>query len=175
MTGKMKSKKSQMKIQEMSFMIIALAVFFIIILLFYLAVSLQGLRRNVAESERVGGILLAETLAGTPEFACAEHTSSVCVDADKLLALSSHPKYATFWDVTGLYVEKIYPAPESRRICTLSSYPNCNVFVLVNQTSPKGTISDASYVMLCRREFKNTYPYIQCDMGKIIVTTEKIA
>ena len=40
----MPSKRSQMRIQEMSFMIIAIAVFFILVLLFYLTISLGNLR-----------------------------------------------------------------------------------------------------------------------------------
>jgi len=166
--------RAQMKIQEMSFMIIALAIFFILILLFYLAVSLQGMKRDVAQSERAGGILLAATLAGTAEFSCAEYTTSVCVDSDKLLALTDHPEYARFWDVAGITVEKVYPAPAGRKVCTRENYPNCNVFVIVNQTSTN-TMSDASYVLLCREDYRNQYSYTQCDLGKIIVTTEKIA
>ena len=170
-----KHKKSQMKIQEMSFMIIALAIFFILVLLFYLAVSLQGMRRDVAQSERAGGILLAAALAGTAEFSCSEYTTSVCVDEDKLLALSMNQDYSKFWNVAGITVEKIYPPiPSSRTVCTRGNYPNCNVFVIVNQTATD-TISDASYVMLCRQDYRNQYSFIQCDLGKIIVSTEKIA
>ena len=167
MNKNLRLKKSQMKIQEMSFMIIAIFVFFVLVLLFYLSFSLSSLKENVDTSTRSKNILLLEFLAGTPEFSCP-YSETTCVDEDKLLALKNHPAYSTFWDVKGLVVERIFPFQNRTIECNQANYPNCNKYTLV---IPKNeTISDSSFVSLCIRE-QQTYTYTKCDIGKIIVSS----
>jgi len=165
------SKKAQLKIQEMSFMIIGIMIFFLLVLLFWLAVSLSGLKQTAAASTRANAILLASSLSGTPEFVCAE-SSSLCVDSDKLVALKNHPEYTRFWDVAGIRVEKIYPPSETRTECRVGNYPFCTTYTIVNNTLSEGYIEYSSYVSLCRREYEQGYPYQQCDLGRIVVTTK---
>jgi hypothetical protein len=179
--SRLRCKRSQIKIQEMSFMLIGLAVFFILVLLFYLAVSLGGMRRTASEGLRAGSILLVSQLAGTPEFACADIGSGGigCVDADKVLALTNHSEYGRFWggEVKALSVERVYPPLETNRTveCNPMNYPKCNLFTIIKPKAEESIIYDASYVSLCRQEFKNNYPYTQCDIGKIIIGTLKTA
>lgn len=164
-------KKSQIKIQEMSFMIIGIFIFFTLVLLFYLSFSLTNLRQNVEVSSRSKNVLLLSSLAGTPEFSCPS-TETVCIDEDKLLALKNHPIYASFWDVNGLVIERTFPEMNSTTECTLSNYPNCNKFTLV---IPKNqSVADSTFVSLCRRE-KNTYTYQRCELGKILVWSTNTA
>jgi hypothetical protein len=173
------SRRGQIKIQEMSFMLIGLAIFFVLVLLFYLAVSLGGMRQTASQSLRAGSILLASQLAGTPEFACSDMSfgGSSCVDADKVLALTNHPEYAKFWgsEVKALSVERVYPSLGRTIECNLGTYPNCNVFTIIEPKAGESIIYDASYVSLCRREYQNNYGYVQCDVGKIIIGTLKAA
>ena len=171
MAGKiLTSKKSQIKIQEMSFMIIGIMIFFLLVLLFWLAVSLSGLRQTAAASSRANAILLAASLSGTPEFGCAD-SSSLCVDSDKLLALKNHPEYSRFWDVAGIKVEKVYPPSSSTIECRTGNYPSCTSYTIVNATSTENTVTYSSYISLCRREYAEGYAYQQCDLGRIEVTT----
>jgi hypothetical protein len=168
---KAKKKRAQMKIQEMSFMIIALFIFFTLVLLFYLAVSLNGLKNTSNVLSRQKNVLLIAMLAGTPEFSCAD-TKALCVDSDKILALKNHPVYSSFWDVDGLKIEKVYPKNDKTKDieCTYATYPNCDTFTLVENQS--NSIADASFISLCRKEFKN-YPYDKCELAKIIVWTQQ--
>ena len=165
------NKKSQMQIQEMSFMIIALAVFFILVLLFYLAFSLSGLKKTVEAGTRQGAILLVSQLAGSPEFSCPDGGSQ-CVDTDKIISLMNHPEYARFWDVAGLRIERVYPFENRTIECNEGNYPRCTTFTIISKKT-ENVIEDASYVSLCREEYKNGYSYTECELGKIIVASEK--
>jgi hypothetical protein len=165
-------KKSQMNLKEMSFMIVALAIFFTLVLLFYLTISLSGLKKEVETGKRTGSILLVAKLAGSPEFACAS-SNSLCVDVDKIVVLLNHPDYARFWgnDVAGLRIEKIYPKINGTIECNMINYDRCTTFTIKALTT-SNVIEDSSWVSLCRREYENTYNYPHCELGKIIVSTE---
>jgi hypothetical protein len=164
-----------MNLKEMSFMVVALAIFFSLILLFYLAISLSGLKKDVQTGKRESSILLVAKLAGSPELACAGG-QSLCVDVEKLVALTNHQDYSRFWgnDIAGLRVERLYPLREDNLtvICNNANYDKCTDFIIKPVSSKSGIIEDSSYVSLCRREFKNGYGYPECDLGKIIVSTE---
>jgi hypothetical protein len=51
------------------------------------------------------------------------------------------------------------------------NYDKCTTFTIKAKTTAN-VIEDSSFVSLCRREYKNTYSYEQCDLGKIIISTE---
>ncbi len=167
------AKKSQVKIQEMIFMLIGLTVFLGIVFLFFLSISLSGLKTSAQASSREGAIMLISRLASSPELECAQNEVSLCVDADKVMALMNRQEYRRFWKVASLKIEKTFP-PSNRTIqCSMTNYPNCNTFTIIrNLTS--NIIEDASYVSLCRIEYQAGYPYTLCDMGKIIVGTEVV-
>ena len=169
---KFSGKKAQAGIQEMSFMIIALAIFFILVLLFYIAISYSGLKKTVEMGSRDSAILLIASLSGSPEFACADNSIDLCVDTDKLMAVMISPAYKNFWNVDGLRIEKVYPKDAKTVLCEFGNYPNCNTFMIIkNKTS--SIIEDSSFVSLCRKEFKNGYNYNKCELGKIRVTSKK--
>ena len=165
----LKNKKSQMKINEMLIMILALVIFFAIILMFFLSISLSGLNKSVKESTREGNILLVAKLADSPEFTCGEIN---CVDTDKLIALMNHINYRNYWYVDGLVVEKIEQNKTAKIVkCNFANYPNCNYFVIKEPAN--NTIQDYSIVSLCRKEKLSDYSYDKCELGKIVVMTKK--
>ncbi len=164
-------KNSQVKIQEMLFMLIGLTVFISMVLLFFLGFSLSGIKESVATSSRQGSIMLASRLASTPEFECAESDIALCVDTDKVISLMNHKEYIRFWKIKGLKVEKIYPSINRTIECTDATYPNCNIFTIINGGTTN-IIWDSSYVVLCRENYEGGYPYSLCELGKISIGTE---
>src|SRR3989344_4901666 len=97
------SKKSQMKIQQMAFMLIAVTLFFALVGLFITSVLFSGLSNSRALLEEKNAMLLASRLANSPEFSCgnAFGTSRTnCVDFDKVMALKEQIKIysdTNFW------------------------------------------------------------------------------
>jgi len=160
--------RAQYKIKEMMFMLIFITIFFVIVLLFYLAISGQNLKTSVSQSVRTGAILLVTRLADSPELSCGE---SLCIDTDKLLYLKEHSVYKNFWTIDGLVIKRIYPVLQGNVECNEGNYPNCNTYTIktpVNYSSP-----DESYASLCRVDSKDGYTYTRCELGKIIVYSAK--
>ncbi|MEK6885716.1 MAG: hypothetical protein AABX17_02010 [Nanoarchaeota archaeon] len=165
------NKNSQVQIQEMLFMLIGLTLFISLVLLFFLSFSLSDIKENVAASSRQGSIVLASRLAATPEFECAEKDIAFCVDTDKVISLMNHKEYLRFWKIKGLKVEKIYPAMNRIIECSMATYPQCNIFTIIDGGTTN-IIWDSSYVVLCRKEYSGGSPYPLCEFGKISVGTE---
>jgi hypothetical protein len=165
-------RKGQLKIKEMIFMLIFITIFFVIVLLFYLAISSQGLKNSVYQSTKEGAILLVERLADSPELSCGQ---SLCVDTDKLVILKQQAVYANFWDIDGLVIKKLYPQGvegNTTRECNSGTYPNCNTYTI--KTPANYSAPDETYVSLCRADTKEGYGYQKCELGKIIVYTKKV-
>jgi hypothetical protein len=168
---KKNNKRSQAKIMEMSFMIIALVVFFVIVALFVLLISTSSMKQSANDAKTMNINSLIVGIAGTPEFNCGER---LCVDTDKILVLKNSSAYKTYWaDIAGLVVKKIYPADAKSIECSLGNYPACDTYTIVSPGT--NVIAQSSYVNLCRREYKNGYPYQQCDLGKIIAYTKVLS
>ena len=83
-------KRSQMKIQQMAFMLMALTLFFVLIGLIFIAVQLSGVRESATNLERENAEKLIMKIANSPEFSCGESFGTVkidCVDFDKIIVL----------------------------------------------------------------------------------------
>jgi len=163
------SKSAQMKINEMIIMILAIFIFFVIVLLFWLSISTSGIKASVAQSSRDQAIMLVARLADSPEFGCGGIASS-CIDTDKLIVLMNHPVYKNFWNVDGLIVEKVTNTNSSVE-CSIGNYPRCTIFTIKKPLND--TIPDSSIVSLCRKEIKKDGNYDKCEIGKITVWTER--
>jgi hypothetical protein len=161
----MKSKKSQLKIQQMSFMIMAVFLFFILAGLFYLAIQSKGLRNEATLAGKNQAIELAKVLAGSAEFSCGDY----CIDADRLMVLAKKTQYIGFWKVNSIKVRKVFNETKEVR-CTEANYPNCNT-VTVYDSGKQGS-SVYSYVAWCWREKLGGYPEKRCEMAKFIVGYE---
>ena len=167
-------KGAQYKIKEMIFMLIFITIFFIIVLLFYLAISGQNLNQKVYETSKTGAILLVTRLADSPELGCGGG-ESLCIDSDKLLVLKEHAQYQTFWSVDGLVIKKLYPLGSEGNVtkeCNSGTYPNCNTYTIKKPSN--NSAPDETYASLCRADSKEGYGYKKCEIGKIIVYTKKI-
>ncbi len=157
-------------------MLLGLAVFFVLVFLFYITFSMSNVKNVAAEKSRDDAVLLAVRLAGSPEFNCVggvSEGSAVCVDTDKVMALLSHPEYKQFWDVNSLRIEKVYPSSDKTILCSLGDYPNCNTFNIISNKS-SGVEEYSSFVVLCRKNSLGESIYNLCELGKIVVSPKII-
>jgi len=170
----MKTKKAQLKIQQMAFMLMAVTLFFVLVGVFVLVVKFSGLKESATALEEKNAMLLVTKLANSPEFSCGNGfgTNRVnCVDADKVMVLKeSIEKYIDFWGVSNIEIRKIYPKIDSEIICDIGNYPNCNV---IKMRSKEGSGTDLSnFVSLCRKESFEGEIYDKCELAKIMVSYE---
>ena len=171
----MENKKAQLRIQEMSFMLVAVVLFFILVGLFALSIFYSNLLKEateIAESRTVSAIT---NLADSPEFSCTGSKSN-CIDADKLIVLIDKKEYKSFWPFSSLNVIKLDSFDKNKVEmikCNSFNYPDCDMFVVYDR-NVKNERKISSYVALCRTEYENGSPYEKCEIAKLIAGTEII-
>src|SRR3989344_4038608 len=170
----MKSKKSQMKIQQTAFMLLAVTLFFALVGLAFVSFQLSGIKKWATELQEKNARLTISKLANSPEFTCGEAfgTKGVsCVDMDKVMKLKENEAtYKGFWGVSEISVRRIYPKTTGTVVCTPSKYPNCNVIEM--RVGGRGGTFIPNYVSLCRKGVENGELYNKCEMGLLMVSYE---
>ena len=172
----MKSKKAQLKIQQMVFMLLAVTLFFFMVGLFYIGYKTTSIQGDVEDLKRDKAAGLVEKLSGDPEFSFEGKSNAI--DSDKLMILKTENEYLfyedgrrkTFWGVKGIIVKKIYPrGPEIE--CTLDTYPDCNLIKIYTESS-NSPIS--SFVSLCTKKSVNGVQNNHCELAELIIEEEEI-
>jgi len=164
----MKNKRAQLKIQQMIFMVLALTLFFILVGLFFLAVRVTNLEKEVIELNRDKAASLVSKIASNPEFTFQGKSNAI--DADKIMILKNEPKYRDFFGVDGIIIEKIYP-PSNEGECTLLTYPDCNKIKLFTN---KESAVTSSFVSLCSKETINGNSYDKCELARLMIDEAEI-
>lgn len=155
-------KKAQFKIQQTSFMLIAVVLFLILIFLFWISIKYRNLHSEASSLEEDKAVLMAEFISGMTEFSCTD--KQYCIDTDKLIVLKDITSYKDFWPANYIKIRKIYP--ESKDIeCTLTNYPDCNTYTIKSG----GNSSVGSFVALCRHEKIDDYARLVCELGRISI------
>lgn len=158
---KRKNKKAQFKIQQTAFMLIFLTIFFIMVGIIFMSFWMANLKSNSNVLKENKAVILSQFLYQSAEFSCQE---SYCIDTDKILFLNSS-KYSNL--IPASYIKIIKIGDNSSVPCTLSNYPNCNLFQY-DFKSHEDTCQ-ASFVALCRIESNAQGSYKKCELGKFCV------
>lgn len=156
------NKHAQFKIQQTMFMILAVALFGILVFLFWTSVSLKNLHTLATNAEQDKAILMAQYISGMTELACSN--KQYCIDTDKLMVLKNLSVYKDFWPANGIKIRKVYPST-SEIECTMSNYPNCNIYTIKDS----GNSSVGTFISLCRQEKAEGYRRV-CELGRIAVS-----
>jgi hypothetical protein len=169
-------KKAQMKIQQMSFMILGVFLFFVLIVMIVLTIKVTGLKQSATDLREQNALLLVSKLANSPEFSCGKAFGTEktdCIDLDKVMMLKEENimRYINFWGVSNIEIRRIYP--ENKNIsCTIQNYPKCDTIKLIS-TSNAG-YDKSNFVALCRKENYNGNIITKCEMGKLIIRYQEV-
>ncbi len=172
------NKKSQLKIQEMAFMLVAVVLFFGLVMLFVLTIVYKNMYSQTNLINQQKSLTSLINLADSPEFRCVI-TKSNCIDGDKVISLMNRTVYSNFWSFSSLSVLKIsgFNKNESMLVkCNWANYPNCDLIVIYDK-KVKNERSMSSYVAFCRKEYEKLdtytgYTYDKCEVAKLIAGTE---
>ncbi len=152
------SKKAQLKIQQMAFVLVMLMIFFGIIALIFFTIWSADIGASAKERQEEEAFQIALALAGAPEFAFTSASDcSSCIDFEKIASLDQ-TVYSSLWNLDYLAVEIVYPVPglgETKNITIIPRKPNM------------GSTSKA-FVSLVRRD--PTTHNFKYEIGKIIVS-----
>jgi hypothetical protein len=166
----MVDRLGQMKIMQMSFMIIGVFLFFALAGLFFLNISLKDIRGGASDLAREQAISSLEIIAGMPELNY-DARASMTVDEDKLRIMSGGlgATYGEFWPIASLEVYKVYPAFDEVVKCPAS---DCNYYEIYD-SGQTNIEKFSSYVSICKRVKEFGSVYDRCEIGKIVAGVKK--
>ncbi|MEM4625516.1 MAG: hypothetical protein QXJ28_02010 [Candidatus Pacearchaeota archaeon] len=158
-----KTNRGQLKIQQMSVMLIVVFIFFIMVSLFFLMINVSRMNRVARdlERDRISGLIIK--IASLPELRFSDNSYSL--DADKAMIIKYKREYKEFLGIDGIIIRKLYPN-KSNEECTYSNYPNCGVIKIFTN---KNESPERGYIALCRKEVINDVPYDKCDMAIVMI------
>lgn len=169
----MKTKRAQLKIQQMAFMLMAITLFFVMVGMFVLIFKFAGLKESATALEEKNAMLLVIKLANSPEFSCGEAFGSNrinCVDADKVMMLKENiDKYSEFWGVAEIKIRKVYPNNED--ICIPSNYEDCGIIEVFSK-NVNLLPSVSNFVSLCKKDSYDGEIYNKCELARFMVSSE---
>ncbi len=164
-----------MKIQQMTFMLVAVTLLFILVGVFFLSIRLYNLKKTATNLEEQSAMFLVSKLANSPEFSCGNAfggSRTSCVDFDKLISLKYRvDEDSELWGVAKIELRKVYPS-DGNVVCTESNYPDCNVLNILDKdvsTSP----ASSNFVSLCRKETNGNIIYDKCELAILMVSSEE--
>lgn len=157
-------KKGQMKIQQMAFMLVAVFLFFALVGLFFFGWQYSELKKSYAESQKEQAITSLKVIAGMAELNC-DDSRELCLDEDKIQALSESKTYDKIWPVASIKVIKVYPAPEKTIKCPA---PNCSYYN-VYDSGQKNVEGFSTFVNICKKIKDEAGRYEKCEIGKLIL------
>ena len=167
----MKTKRGQLKIQQMTIMLLAVTLFFVLAGMLVLVTQVSSLKAKSTIIQSDNAKLLVSKISDSPEFSCGSSFGTdmgSCVDADKVFNLKnliSEYGNGNFWGVEGLQIRKIYP-DNNQTECTSSNFPNCDVITLI----PGNGTGVSNFVSLCGEYNLNGQIFSRCDLAKVIVS-----
>jgi hypothetical protein len=163
--------KAQVQIQQMAFVLVALMIFFGMVLLVYFSIRMNSLEKNAYSGREEESLELSKVLASTPELKWTASRCAQCIDLDKALILKEKKSYSGFWSMGYIAIERIYPL-SAKKECSKSNYPDCSTITLVNESKDYGA-PKGSFVSLCRQETASE-SYVKCELGKIYVAPRAV-
>jgi hypothetical protein len=161
-----KIKNAQLKIQQMSFMLLAVIIFFVLVGLFYMVININNMYKTATKLNEEQAQEVASIIAGTAEFSCGEGKVD-CIDYDKIMVLKNRTAYNDFWPVSSIEIYKIYPA-YNKVECNIANYDNCSIITVYDKKIANKR-SYSRFVSICRRDKINDLLIEKCEIGKIVV------
>src|SRR3989338_1944621 len=163
-------KRGQLKIQQMSFMLMAVFLFFIIVGLFYVVINMVQLKHSVTALERERIVGMTAKVSALPELNFQGKINAI--DADKAMIMTSvknRDKYKDFFGINGMIIRKV--DGKSKEIeCRSSNYPDCNIIKLFTRENISMTPSSTVFVALCRKQANGDRVYDKCEIARLAIS-----
>jgi hypothetical protein len=161
---KIQHRLGQLKIQQMAFVLVALMIFFGIVVLFYVTIRFSNLENVAGNLDEEDARQLVKKIASSSEFAYTAVDCSNCIDMDKVLFLKEQKTYSGFWRLDYLQVEVL---GGNGIECSKFNYPECSKISIIESRDFGSVVS--SFVSLCSWE-GDQGGYSKCELGRISVS-----
>jgi len=162
-----KNKKAQLKIQEMTFVLLAIIFLFALILLMFTSWQSTELKKLNTQTREARATTMLEVISGLPELRCSSSVSSpsesVCLDRDKLLVFNNNrsiqSRYSILWEnsqISAIEIQEFYP-------------PTFTKYVIYRAAEQTSTRTYATYASLCQED-PGSAQISKCTIARIKVT-----
>ena len=153
------SKKGQMKIQQMAFVLVALMVFAAIVGIVFIILTMSRIESGASDLRDQEAKELVRSIASSAEFRFRD--CAFCIDLDRALILKNSEEYREFWNLDYLAFERLMSEEDEE--CRIGNYPDCSIITVVNRTADFG-VAYSSFVSLCR--WDSGISDFRCEIGK---------
>lgn len=161
----MVNKKADMKIQQMTFMIIFVFIFFAFVGLFFIKIQTHGLTATSESLKKQATISSLETITNMPELNC-ESGKPFCIDEDKLYVLSSMSDvYSNLWPIASIEVRKLYPKITKEVVCPGE---NCTTYKIY-KSSQESIQVYGTFVSLCKKIRRDGQSQDDCTIARLSI------
>ncbi len=161
----MVNKTGDMKIMQMSFMLLFVFIFFTLVGLFFIIFYSKDIKTSYENKQIELAIASLETIANMPELNC-DSSRSYCLDEDKLYSFASNTdRYKDFWPVAYIKVRKLYPTQSQEIRCPAA---NCTYYEIYNSVQDS-VIGRDIYVSICKQVKDSGLTFEECSIGKLDV------
>ena len=147
-----KSKKAQMKIQEMAFVLLALVVLGGIVFLFTIRLQSGKLSMEVGSLNQQRALSLRDKIAALPELKCAKQA---CIDEDKANAIKNYDLDYLFQGLSGARIVQIYPTEKE---------------IVLYKTNRPVNVSYSTFVNLCQQKQVGTTFDYDCGLAMLLLS-----
>jgi len=134
------SRKAQIKIQEMAFVMLAIVLLAVIALIFFMRVSSEKIKSEGEFAKQQTAISLLDKIASLTELSCAQGTGTICIDEKKAEIVSSDDYQARmkniFQGINETRIRRIYPSGDD----------------IVVYKAGKVSQSYSTFISLCKQE-----------------------
>jgi len=149
------NNRGQLKMQEMAFVLLALALLGMLGMLFYVRLQSQNVQSAADVLNRERALSLRDRLAFLPEIKCAEQ---LCIDKDKVDIMRtsySDELKPLFQGVARVEVRQIYPTEET---------------TVIYDSGKAGNTTYSSFVNICQQKQIGTLFSYDCGLGMLKVS-----
>ena len=158
-------KIAQMKIQQMSFFILAVFIFFMLVALFFVSLQTRGLQSSAESLLKDQAIASLETISNMPELIC-DTNEPFCLDADKISVFREYANaYAEFLPVSSVKVYKLSPSSNQIIKCPAA---NCTYYEIYSSNQSR-VQEYSTFISICQKEENFGRVSYNCGLGKISV------
>jgi hypothetical protein len=156
-------KIADMKIQQMTFMILFVFIFFSFAGLFFVSIQQSKISENFNTLQKEAAIASIETIANMPELNC-DSSRTLCLDEDKIVTFATISKsYKSFWPVASIKVRKVFPKNLKDIKCPAA---NCSYYEIYN-SNQTDMIEYGTFVSICKAVRNEGVVQEICELGRL--------
>jgi hypothetical protein len=159
------NKSAQMKVQQMSFFILAIFLFFMLVGMFFIMLQYRDVQSSAESLQKDQAISSLETISNMPELVC-DTGEPFCLDFDKVLVFREYANaYADFLPVASINVYKLNPLSNKVIRCPAE---NCTYYEIYSSGQTR-VQEYSTFVSICQKEENFGRSTYDCSLGKISV------